>query len=294
MRSLRNVFNVEYLFQGIVAMSGYLLIAAVAMIFIFIFQQAWPVFEYVSLWEFLSGSVWQPVTKPPTFGILPFLMGSFFIVGWSLIVGIPLGFASAVYLAELAPRRLRDVARPMIALLAGVPSVVYGILGLLVVSPYLARLLNLPTGLTGLTAGTVLGIMIVPTVVALSEESLLSVPDDYREAALALGATPFQAFWTVVVPAARPGLLAALMLAGGRALGETMTVLMVAGGRLAVPTRLAQPMRTMTALLASEINNAPQGGLQYSALFAVGAVLFVMTFIITTLVDYVMNHKGEG
>ncbi len=210
-----------------------------------------------------------------------------------LIIGVPLGLACAVYLAEVAPPGIRSAGRVVITTLAGIPSVIYGIVGLLLVAPRVAAIFSLSTGLTGFTAGLILGLMIVPTIASLAEESILSVPAEYREAALALGATGFEAFWTAVFPAARSGIIAAVMLAMGRALGETMTVLIVAGGRLAMPTGLFQPMRTMTALLAAEVNNAPQGGLQYSALFAVGLVLFVLTLLITVFADVLLRRAQK-
>lgn len=292
-RRLQRTANAESLFGALVAASGYLLVATVVLIFVFIFSRAYPLLHHTSLGAFLWGTVWLPVSSPPQFGIIPFLVGSLLIVSWALIVGVPLGLACAVYLSEMASYRVRSLARPVVGLLAGIPSVVYGIIGLLVVAPRVAEAFSVGTGLTGFTAGIVLGLMIVPTVSSLAEESILSVPREYREAALALGATPFEAFWTVVVPAARSGITASFMLAAGRALGETMTVLIVGGGRLATPTGLLQPMRTMTAVLASEINNAPQGGVQYSALFAVGAVLVSITFALTLLIDAVLTRARK-
>lgn len=284
----------DALFHALVTTAGYLLLATVGLIFVFMFSQAQPLFREYSLWGFLTGSSWLSTASPPVFGILPFVLGSAFIVGWALVVGVPLGFAVAVYQAELASPVVRRLAGPLIGMLAGIPSVVYGILGLLIVAPYVARVFSLPTGLTGLTAGTVLGIMIVPTVATIAEEALSSVPKEYREAALSLGATPFQAFWTVVVPAASSGVTAGVLLAMGRALGETMTVLIVAGGRLAVPHSLLMPMRTMTATLAAEINNTAQFGSHYQALFALGTVLFLMTLAITVGTDIMLQRSRKG
>ena len=251
-------------------------------------------FEYQSLWSFLSGRQWLSVSQPPVFGIIPHLVGSLWIVGWALVLGVPLGLAVAIYLSERATTKTRMLAQTLLGTLAGIPSVVYGILGLLVLGPRVAQIFNLPTGLTGFTAGTVLALMIVPTVATLAEESIRAVPGEYREAALAMGASPFTAFWTVVWPAASSGLTASVLLASGRALGETMTVLMVGGGRLAVPSSLMVPMRTMTATLAAEINNASQYGVQYNALFGLGAVLFLITLGITTATDIYLNRARRG
>ncbi len=293
-RSFLALLTPELLFRTLVTCSGYLLLGTVALIFIFVVSQTTPLFEHTSLLDYLTGTRWLPVSTPQVFGIVPFLVGSAMVVSVALAVGVPLGVAVAVYLVERASPAARQLARPVLGTLAGIPSVVYGIIGLLVVAPWVQRALNLPTGLTGLTAGLVLGLMIVPTVASLSEESLLAVPGDYREAALALGASPFQAFWTVVVPAAYSGLTAAILLATGRALGETMTVLIVGGGRLTVPGSLLVPMRTMTATLAAEINNAAQFGNQYAALFGLGAVLFVLTLIITVACDLVLARAKRG
>lgn len=289
-----SLFTLESLFQAMVTTAGYLLLATVGLIFVFIFSQARPLFEEYSFWEFLTGTSWLIHATPQRFGIVPFLAGSGFIVGWALVVGVPLGFGVAVYQAEVSSPLIRRLVRPLLGTLAGIPSVVYGILGLLILAPWVARVFSLPTGLTGFTAGSVLGIMIVPTIASIGEESLLAVPREYREAALSLGATPFQAFWTVVVPAASSGIMAGVLLAMGRALGETMTVLIVAGGRLAVPDRLLMPMRTMTATLAAEINNTAQFGLHYQALFALGTVLFVMTLTITIACDVLLERSRRG
>lgn len=293
-RSFFGLFHAEAWFQALVTASGYLLLATVALIFIFIFSQTRPLFDHTPVLTFLTGTIWRPVSEPQIFGIVPFLVGSVMVVSVALAVGVPLGLAVAVYLAEMASGPARRLARPILGVLAGIPSVVYGIVGLLVVAPWVQRAFNLPTGLTGFTAGMVLGLMIVPIIASIGEESLLAVPGDYREAALAMGATPFQARWTVVVPAAYSGLTAAMLLAAGRALGETMTVLIVAGGRLSVPGSLFVPMRTMTATLAAEINNAPQFGPQYSALFGLGAVLFTLTMGITIICDILLARARKG
>lgn len=284
------MFSWENLFTGAVTLSGFLVLISVLLIFYFMVSRTLPLLEYQSLWSFLSGTRWLPVSSPPIFGIIPHLVGSLWVVGWALVLGVPLGLAVAVYMAEMAASSTRALARTLLGTLAGIPSVVYGIIGLLILGPRVARIFSLPTGLSGFTAGTVLALMIVPTVATIAEESIRSVPGEYREAALAMGASPFWAFWTVVWPAASSGLAASVLLASGRALGETMTVLMVGGGRLAVPTSLMVPMRTMTATLAAEINNASQYGVQYNALFGLGAVLFVLTFIITTATDIFLHR----
>ncbi len=290
------IINLDNTFAALVTLAGYLVLVSVVAIFYFIITRTLPLFEYQSLWSFLAGTRWLSVSTPPVFGIIPHLVGSLWIVGWALLLGVPVGLAVAVYIAEMASPRVRTLARTLLGTLAGIPSVVYGIVGLLVLGPRVAAIFSLPTGLTGFTAGTVLALMIVPTVATLAGESISAVPSEYREAALALGATPFTAFWSVVWPAASSGLTAAVLLSSGRALGETMTVLMVGGGRLAVPSSLLVPMRTMTATLAAEINNASQYGVQYNALFGLGAVLFVLTMVITTATDFflVRARRGRG
>lgn len=205
-----------------------------------------------------------------------------------MLIGVPIGVATAIYIGEVAPPRLREILKPTVEVLAAIPSVVIGFIGLVVLAPFLQRWLHLDTGLTALTGAIMLGFMAMPTIISISEDALHAVPQDYKAAAYALGATKWQTIWRVLVPAARSGILAAVMLGVGRAIGETMTVLMVTGNAAVMPTTLQsmlKPVRTLTATIAAEMGETDRYGTHYNALFMIGLVLFVMTFIINLIAD---------
>jgi phosphate transport system permease protein len=280
--------------QHLVTLAGYTVLIITAAIFVFLLHQSWPFFrENVGL-TFITGDRWLPVSFPPTFQIRGFLVSSLLITATALILGCPIGILSAVTMSEILPKKWSVAGRSVFETTAGIPSVVFGFLGLRLVAPAVSRVFNLPTGLTGFTAGIVLSVMILPTLVSLAEEALNAVPREYAEASYALGATRWQTIWLVVVPAAKSGMLAAILLAVGRAIGETMTVLMVAGGRLNTPQSIFDPMRTITALIAAEVNNAARYSPQYHALFAAGLVLFVITFGINALAGKIIINKVKG
>ena len=265
--------------------AGIGLVTVVTLIIAFMARESLPLLLRVNIWDYLTGTHWYPVSEPPTFQILPFIVASFWVTVFSLLIALPLGLATAVYMAEMAPPRIAQIMRPIIGVLGGIPSIIYGLIGLLIVAPAVRNLLNLNTGLTGLTASLLLAVMVLPTIVSLSSEALMAVPRDYRDASLALGATQWKTLVRVTVPAASSGIKAAGLLALGRALGETMLVLMVAGGRISVPTGITQPMRTMTATLATEVNNAVINSDHYRALFGIGFVLLVVTLTISVLAE---------
>ncbi|MBT9157541.1 MAG: Phosphate transport system permease protein PstC [Firmicutes bacterium] len=277
--------------QRLVTLAGYAVLLITALIFVFLVQQSWPfVREHGSL-VFFTGDRWLPVSLPPVFQIGGFLVSSGIITGVAIIIGVPFGVLAAISLAELLPPGVSVIFRSIFEVTAGIPSVVFGFLGLKIVAPAVAGLLNLPTGLTGFSAGLVLSIMILPTLVSLSEEALRAVPREYAEASYALGANRWQTIWRVIVPSARGGIGAAVFLAMGRAIGETMTVLMIAGGRLAMPTSIFDPMRPITALIASEVNNAARNSMQYHALFTAGLILFIITFAVNAIAASVIVGK---
>ncbi len=271
--------------------NGVLAVLVLIGIFILLLKEGLPAFLYTSPWDFLSGEKWYPVSDPPTFGILPFLTATMVVTAVATIFAVPVGVACAIFLADIAPERLRETVKPLIELLAGVPSVVMGVIGLIVLSTIVQQFFNLSTGLCALTAGIMLALMSVPIVVSISEDALTAVPKEYREASYALGATKWQTIRHVCVPAALSGITAAIMLGIGRAIGETMTVLMVAGGAIALNLSPLEPMRPMTATIAAEINNAVRGGLQYQALFAIGLVLFILTFFVNLAADQVLERQ---
>lgn len=281
----------ERLIEGLIFLSGILAIVVLLGIVVLLVKEGLPIFLYTPPWAFFFGTRWFPLSEPPTFGIMPFFVATFWVTLVATAISVPVGVAAAAYLAEVAPARVSEVVKPIVELLAGVPSVVMGFLGLLILSPLVQSVFHLNTGLTGLTAGIMLSLMSLPIIVSLAEDAMRSVPDEYRQASYALGATRWETIRHVIIPAAISGISAAIMLGVGRAIGETMTVLMVAGGALAVPVSPAQPMMPMTAAIASGIGNAVRGGLQWQALFAVGLILFVLTFFVNFIADRVLERQ---
>jgi len=260
------------------------------LITLFLFREAIPFFRHISPLSFLGGTAWYPTQEPPSFGILPMLAGSGLVTAGALALAVPFGVAVALFVGEALPRGLRDPFKVAVEILAGIPSVVYGFFGLVVLGPWLQCRLGLPTGQTALTASLLLGVMALPTVASLAEDAVSAVPDSLREASLALGATHWQTMWRVVVPAARSGMFAGVFLGMGRAIGETMTVLMVSGNSPVWPPSLLSPVRTLTATIALEMAEAPVGGLHYRALFAVGAILFLFTLLLNVVGDLVAHR----
>jgi len=280
--------------QKLVTAAGYTVLVLTVAIFVFLVQQSIPFFKEHADLGFVTGDRWLPVSFPPSFQIKGFLVSTLLITSVAVLFGCPLGVISAISLAELLPKKVSLIARSLFEVTAGIPSVVFGFLGLRLVAPFVASVFGLQTGLTGFTAGLVLSIMILPTLVSLTEEALRSVPREYAQASYALGATRWQTIWRVIVPSARGGIAAAVLLALGRAIGETMTVLMVAGGRLTTPDSIFDPMRTITALIASEVNNAARNSAQYHALFAAGLILFAITFAVNVLAaSVIVGRKGR-
>lgn len=281
----------ERLVRIVLAIAGWMTVVILALIMIMLFVEGLPIFAVTNPFSFLFTSQWFPVSDPPVFGILSLIIGSLMITATALVIAIPLGIGAAAFLAEIAPPPLREAIKPVIELLSGIPSIVLGFVGFLLLAPAIQRIFNLDSGLNGLTAGILLAFMCLPTIVSISEDALSAVPREYKEASLALGATRWQTIYRVLIPAARPGIVASVMLGMGRAIGETMTVLMVSGGRLAIPSFITDPMSAMTARIAIEINNAVFGGLQYQALFAIGIVLFLITFSINLVADLVLEKQ---
>lgn len=267
------------------------IIASLAWAFLFgimliLFTEGTPVLKFVSPLKFIFGRHWYPVHDPPEFGILPLILGSLMVTAGALAVALPLGLGCAIYVSEIAHPRIREIAKPFIEMLAGIPSVVYGFFGMVFLAPIIQRILHLPIGLTGGTASIILGIMAVPTVASIAEDSISSVPRDLREASFALGANHWETIVKTVIPAAKSGIITAAILGVGRAIGETMTVLMVAGGSAVIPHRFFIPVRPMTATIAAEMGEAPMGGMHYHALFAIGLLLFLITLGLSLIAEY--------
>lgn len=234
--------------------------------------------------DFFVGKEWMPTATPvPLLGTLPLLMGTLWVSLFAILIALPLGLGVAIYLAELASPRMRQLLKPVIELLAGIPSVVYGFFGLVVLVPGVQKLLDLPVGETALVGSLILAIMALPTLISVAEESMKNTPRPLREASLALGATHWQTIYRVVIPYASSGISAGVVLGIGRALGETMAVLMVTGNAALIPHSLLQPVRTIPATIAAELGEASAGGSHYQALFLLGAVLFIMTMIVNVI-----------
>ncbi|MDH7568006.1 MAG: phosphate ABC transporter permease subunit PstC [Armatimonadota bacterium] len=281
-----------WLAERIIVVSGVFAIVVVLLIFFFLLKDGVQTFRYVSVRDFLLGPNWYPLDEE--FGTLPLILGSLYVTLGAVVVAVPLGVACALYLAEVARPAVREMLKPAIEVLAGIPSVVVGFIGLLVVAPMVKNAFNLPTGLTGLTGSILLAFMALPTIISISEDSLTAVPRAYRLGALALGATRWQALRGVVLPAARSGIIAAVMLGIGRAIGETMTVLMVTGNAAVLPKTLLQPLRTMTATIAQEMGETVQFSSHYYALFGIGLVLFLISFAINLIADVALHRVPGG
>jgi phosphate transport system permease protein len=283
----------EKFIESWIFLAGILSIVVLVGIIILLFKEGLPAFLYTAPWEFFFGSRWYPVSEPPTFGIMPFFVSTFWVTLVATAISVPVGVACAAYLSEIAPEKVRETVKPVIELLAGIPSVVMGFIGLMLLSPLVQSVFSLNTGLSGLTAGIMLSFMSLPIIVSVSEDALRAVPDSFRQASYALGATRWETIRHVSIPSALSGITAAIMLGVGRAIGETMTVLMVAGGALAVPVSPTEPMMPMTAAIASGIGNAVRSGLQYQALFAIGLILFLITLAVNLIAERVLERQKQ-
>jgi phosphate transport system permease protein len=249
----------------------------------------------VSISGFIFGKEWFPSTQPASqTGVLPLLIGTFMVSLLAILFALPFGLATAIYLSEIASKRVRAILKPIIELLAGIPSVVYGFFGLVVIVPIIQKTFDLAVGETALAGAIILAIMALPTIISISEDALRSTPRSLREASLSLGATQWQTIYRVVVPYASSGITAAIMLGVGRAIGETMAVIMVTGNAAVIPHTVLEPVRTIPATIAAELGEAPQGGIHYEALFALGAILFLFTLIINTTVQFISKRRQKN
>ncbi len=264
-------------------------------IMLFLFYEGLPIFDTVPVTSFLFGEWWYPTSDPPDFGIFPLLMGSFAVTIMASLIAVPLGVLTAAYLTEIASSSVRRVVKPFVELLAALPSVVIGFFGMVVVAPLLQDYLGAATGLNLFNAGLMLAFMSVPTICSVAEDALFAVPVALREASLALGATRWETTIKVVLPAALSGIGTAIMLGMSRAIGETMVVLMVAGGAGLIPTSIFDPVRPMPASIAAEMAEAPYRGEHYFALFAIGMMLFLFTLCFNMIAQHIAEkHKQVG
>jgi phosphate transport system permease protein len=255
-----------------------------------LFREGLPIFGKVSISNFLLGTEWYPTSDPPLFGIFSLIVGSLIVTFFATLVAVPLGVLTAIYISEVAPKAVKEVLKSVIELLAGLPSVVLGFFGMVVVAPWLQNTFDLPTGLNIINASMILAIMAIPTISSISEDALYAVPREFKEASYALGATKFETIIKIIVPAALSGISTAVMLGMARAIGETMVVLMVAGGAAAIPESIFDSVRPMPASIAAEMGEAPFRSAHYQALFAIGIVLFFLTLLFNLIADYV-SHK---
>ena len=250
--------------------------------------------ESITISDFFGGKEWMPTSTPsPQFGVLPLILGTLLVSIFAIIIALPLGLGVAIYLSELANERTRKILKPAIELLAGIPSVVYGFFGLVVLVPIVQKMFNLAVGETALTGSIILAIMALPTIITVAEDAMRNTPRAMREASLALGATRWQTIYKVVVPYAASGISAAVVLGIGRAIGETMAVLMVTGNAAVMPHSLFESVRTIPATIAAELGEAPSGGAHYQALFMLGCILFLITLIISITAEVISKRQPD-
>jgi len=269
----------EVVVEALVRATGYSAVLFVVLILLFLLSEGLPALGEVPLSSLLAVR-WYPTENH--FGLLPLIGGTLLVTIGATLIAMPLGLGTAIFIAEIAPRWAREVLKPLVEVLAGLPSVVLGFMGILVLAPALRVDLNLPTGLTALAGSLLLAAMAIPTLVSVAEDALDAVPKSYRDAALALGATRWQTIWRVTLPAARTGVLTAVMLGVGRAIGETMTVMMVTGNAARMPLDLGalfEPVRTLTATIAAEMGEVANGSAHYHVLFIIGLVLFLLSLV---------------
>jgi phosphate transport system permease protein len=283
----------EILIEAFVRATGYSAILFVGLILLFLLREGLPALAEVPL-EALLGARWYPIEG--YYGLLPLVGGTLVVTIGATLIAMPFGLATAIYIAEIAPRWARELLKPLVEVLAGLPSVVLGFLGMVALAPAVRVLLNVPTGLAAVTGSVLLAAMALPTLVSVAEDALDAVPHSYRDAALALGATRWQAIWRVTLPAARTGVLTAVMLGIGRAIGETMTVMMVTGNAARLPLGLDaffRPVRTMTATIAAEMGEVANGSAHYHVLFTVGLVLFLFSFAVNLAAGAVVFQQRK-
>lgn len=281
----------EFIIEKLILICGLASIFFVLLIFLFLLKEGLAVFKTVSPFKFLFGKSWYPISEPAQLGILPLILGSLMVTLGAAVISVPIGVACAIYIAEVAPSKLKEILKSGIELLAAIPSVVLGFIGMVTLVPWVKAIFKLPTGLTALSGSIMLAFMAMPTIVSIAEDALYSVPKSYKEGALALGATQWQAIYRVMLPAASSGILAAVMLGIGRVIGETMAVMMITGNAAVIPASILVPVRTLTATIAAEMGEAVVGSEHYFALFAVGIVLFVISFAINVTADLFLHKR---
>ncbi len=287
---MRKKAIIEYLLP----IFGYIAVIILVSITIIIFTEGIPTFKSYSFWKFLTGTVWRPTSSPPIFGSVPLLLSTLIVSGIAMLISVPLALATALYISKLTDETVKNIFKPLTELLASIPSVVYGFFGIVFIAPIVQRIFHLPIGQTGFTAGIILAFMAFPTIASISEDAITAVPADLETASFALGASKLETLFHVVIPASMPGIITAVSLGFGRAIGETMTVLMVAGGALGMPHSVFSPMRPITATIAAEMGETPIYSLHYHALFALAAELFVFIILFNLIAEFYRGKFIDG
>lgn len=282
--------RMDWLMKQVFKTTGLLTIALLAGIFIMLLYNSVSFFFDVPPIDFFTGSQWNPDDAKNAYSIMPLLVSTGLVAFGSMIIAVPLGILCAAFLSELAPRKLQAVLKPVIEMLAAIPSVAIGFLGITLVGPGIAKIFGIENGLNALNGSILLAVMALPTIITISEDAINAIPRSHREASLALGANQWQTLYRVVIPAAYPGLIAAVLLGLGRALGETMTVLMATGNTAEMPKGFLDSIRTITATIAIEMGEVPYRTTHYFALFAIAAVLFLITLLINLVGEYAANR----
>lgn len=282
---------------------GLLVVASIsfivlALVIYTLFSNAVPAFvnfgnnDTTNIWAFLTGSIWDPNAQ--IYGILPLVAGTFLVSILASLIAIPIGIGCTIYISEIAHPKVRGILKPAIEVLAGIPSVIYGLFGLLILAPYIKQIFSISSGTNALNGAIMLAIMMVPIMVSLSEDAINSVPKNLREAAMALGSTRWETMRSVVLPAALSGIVAAIILSIGRAVGETMVVLMCTGNSALLTWDPLSSVQPMTSAIAIDVGEVVGGSLHYNVLFAVGVMLFILTFLINIFADWIMKRYAEG
>ena len=279
----------EHIVHGIFLILGLITVACVLVITVYLVVSGIPAIKEIGLIDFLFGEKWASTAAEPAYGILPFILTSIYGTAGAIAIGVPIGFLTAVYLAKMAPKKVKEVVGQAVSMLAGIPSVVYGLVGMMVLVPGIRKVFHVPDGASLLASIVVLAIMILPSIIKMSVTALEAVPKEYEDASLALGATPEETWFRVSVPAARSGIAAAVVLGVGRAIGEAMAVMMVAGNAANIPNSLFQSVRFLTTAVASEMSYS--SGLQRQALFSIALVLFLFIMMINAVLNFFL--KGE-
>ena len=279
--------------HGIFLLLGLITVGCVLLITVYLVLAGIPGIRQIGLLDFLLGDTWESTAAQPSFGILPFILTSVYGTAGAILFGVPVGFLTAVYLAKLAPPRVKAVVESAVSLLAGIPSVVYGLVGMMILVPGIRTLFGVPDGASLLAAIVVLAVMILPSIIKVSVTALEAVPQEYEDASLALGATPIETYFRITAPAARSGIAAAVVLGVGRAIGEAMAVMMVAGNVANMPS-LFQSVRFLTTAVASEMSYSSGGSLQRQALFSIALVLYLFILLINAALNFFLKRSKEG